>query len=121
MSTNDFDDLKMGKVRTHGYEDWGKVYHYIEEGEQKENEDPNRQKNTGYNQTDFMQKAILRLSDKLMLTGNFQYSTTSNIPRFDKLNDYGSISYDPIQSNTIYEDLKYEIWIHYTRLVHFMQ
>lgn len=110
LSTNDFDDLKMGKVRTHGYEDWGKVYHYIEEGEQKENEDPNRQKNTGYNQTNFMQKAILRLSDKLMFTGNFQYSTTSNIPRFDKLNDYGSISYDPIQSNTIYEDLKYETW-----------
>lgn len=110
FSTNDFDDLKMGKVRTHGYEDWGKVYHYIEEGEQKENEDPNRQKNTGYNQTDFMQKAILRLSDKLILTGNFQYSTTSNIPRFDKLNDYGTINYDPIQSNTIYEDLKYETW-----------
>ena len=110
FSANDFDDLRMGKVRKHGYENWGKVYHFIENGAQEENENLNIQKNTGYSQKDFMQKAILRLSEKLLFTGNFQYSNTSNIPRFDKLNDYQSISYDPSANRTVYEDLKYATW-----------
>ena len=110
ISTSDFDDLRMGSVRKHGYEDWGKVYHYTKNGKQKENANPNIQKHTGYSQTDFLQKAILRLSDKLLFTGNFQFSNTSNIPRFDKLNDYQTISYDSQNEATIYEDLKYSIW-----------
>ena len=110
ISASDFDDLKMGTVRKHGYENWGKVYHFMENGKQKENPNPNIQKNTGYSQKDFMQKAILRLSDKLLFTGNFQFSNSSNIPRFDKLNDYKNISYDPSTNTTNYEDLKYSTW-----------
>ena len=110
FSHSDFDDLKMGSVRKHGYEDWGKVYHYMKGDKQKENPNPNIQKNTGYSQTDFMQKAILRLSDKLLFTGNFQFSNSSNIPRFDKLNDYKNSGYDPTTQSAIYEDLKYETW-----------
>jgi hemoglobin/transferrin/lactoferrin receptor protein len=106
FTNSDFDDLRMGKVRNHGYENWGKVYHYMDNDKQKENPNPNIQKNTGYSQKDFMQKAILRLSDKLLFTGNFQFSNSSNIPRFDKLNDY------KLQQlgDTIYEDLKYKVW-----------
>ena len=110
VSTSDFDDLKMGAVRKHGYENWGKVYHYIDNGKQKENPNPNIQKNTGYSQKDFLQKAIFRLSDKLLFTGNFQFSNSSNVPRFDKMNDYKSISYNQETETTEYEDLKYATW-----------
>ena len=110
LTHSDFDDLRMGSRRSHGYEDWGKVYHYIEDGEQVENPNPNIQKNTGYSQTDFMQKVILKLHPKWMLTGNIQYSNSSDIPRFDKLNDYNSVSYDNENDQTTYEGLKYALW-----------
>ena len=110
VSTSDFDDLKMGAVRKHGYENWGKVYHYMDNGKQKENPNPNIQKHTGYSQKDFLQKAIFRLSDKLLFTGNFQFSNSSNVPRFDKMNDYKSISYNQETETTEYEDLKYATW-----------
>lgn len=110
LTHSDFDDLRMGSRRSHGYEDWGKVYHFVEDGEQVENSNPNIQKNTGYSQTDFMQKAILKLHPKWMLTTNIQYSNSSDIPRFDNLNDYNTVSYDYENDQTIYGDLKYAIW-----------
>jgi hemoglobin/transferrin/lactoferrin receptor protein len=110
ISNSSFDDLRMGKVRTHGYEQWGKVYHYIEDGEQVDNPDPNIQKGTGYTQTDFLQKIILKIDPKWTLTGNFQQSTSSDIPRFDKLNDYQNIAYNSIENTTVLNDLKYTTW-----------
>ena len=110
LTHSDFDDLRMGSRRSHGYEDWGKVYHYIRDGQQVENPNPNIQRNTGYSQTDFMQKAILKLHPKWMLTTNIQYSNSSDIPRFDNLNDYNSVSYNNENDQTIYEGLKYAIW-----------
>ena len=94
LTHSDFGDLRMGSRRSHGYEDWGKVHHYIEDGEQVDNPNPNIQKNTGYSQTDIMQKVILKLHPKWKLTGNIQYSNSSDVPRFDKLNDYNLVSYD---------------------------
>lgn len=110
ISHNSFDDLRMGQNRRHGYKNWGLINHYIEDGEMKVNQNPHIQKNTGYNQTDFMQKAIIKLDPTLMLTANFQFSNSSNIPRFDKQNDYDDISYDYENNQTIYSDLKYDTW-----------
>lgn len=112
LSHSDYGDLKMGKVRPHGYEQWGKVYHYIDNGKQKDNPNPNVQKNTGYSQKDFLQKFIFKINPRLLFTGNFQYSNSSNIPRFDKLNDYDAetIAYDSINDLTVYNDLKYTTW-----------
>jgi hemoglobin/transferrin/lactoferrin receptor protein len=110
FSHSDFDDLRMGSYRSHGYSDWGKVYHFIEDGVQQENTDPNIQRNTGYSQTDFMQKVILKIDPQWTLTGNFQYSNSSNIPRFDKLNDYKTVDYDSLNNQTIYNGLKYASW-----------
>ena len=107
LTHSDFDDLRMGLRRSHGYEDWGKVYHFIEDGEQVENSNPNIQKNTGYSQTDFMQKAIFKLHPKWMLTTNIQYSNSSDIPRFDNLNDYNTVSYDNENDLTIYGAVSY--------------
>lgn len=110
ISHSSFDDLRMGKVRTHGYEQWGKVYDFIHNGKVKENDNPDIQRNTGYTQTDFMQKVVLKIDPKWILTGNIQYSNSTDIPRFDKLNDYQNISYDNLSNSTIYKDLKYTTW-----------
>ncbi len=94
FSYADFGDLKMGKNRRHGFEDWGKVYEYSNNTDSFYNANPvvntnvNVQKNTGYNQSDFLQKFYFLLSKKTNLTFNLQHSTSSNISRFDKLTEY---------------------------------
>lgn len=86
-----FGDLKMGKNRNHGFKDWGLVPHFSEnidanyEANPTVNSDPNIQRNTGYKQKDFLQKFYIPLTNKTDVTVNLQYSTSSNIPRFDKL------------------------------------
>ncbi|WP_231961662.1 TonB-dependent receptor plug domain-containing protein [Urechidicola croceus] len=93
FSYSDFGDLKMGKKRRHGYENWGKVFEYSNNSENfynplvLQNSDPNIQRNTGYNQLDFLQKFNIKLNDKTDLILNFQHSNSSNIPRFDKLTE----------------------------------
>ena len=94
FSHSKFGDLRMGKNRNHGFDDWGKVFEYSDNTEDFYNPNPvknpnsNIQKNTGYDQSDFLQKFYFSISDKTDLTFNFQHSTSSNIPRFDRLTEY---------------------------------
>lgn len=87
----DFGDLRMGRNRRHGYEDWGKIPFYIahEDGVDvlRRNGNQNIQKFTGYSQLDLLQKVIYKASNRTQLNVNFQYSNSSDIPRFDRLND----------------------------------
>lgn len=91
ITYSDFGDLKMGKNRPHGFADWGKVFEYSENTNDfysalpTINTDTNLQRNTGYNQTDILQKFYVPLSLKTDLTINLQYSTSSDISRFDRL------------------------------------
>ena len=93
ISYSDFGDLKMGKNRSHGFNDWGKVFLYSENSNDfysssaTVNSDENLQRNTGYNQTDLLQKFFIPLTDKTELKLNLQYSTSSDIPRFDRLDE----------------------------------
>jgi len=88
FSVKRFGDLKMGGWRPHGYNQWGLVHHYIDENDNIVcNPNPELQKGTHYNQYDIFNKMIFKILDNLRLTSNIQYSTSSNIPRFDKLND----------------------------------
>jgi hemoglobin/transferrin/lactoferrin receptor protein len=70
ISYSNFGDLKIGKNRSHGYEDWGKVFYYSENlnGNYNENptvnSDPEILRNTGYSQTDVLQKFFIPLSKK---------------------------------------------------------
>ena len=50
----------------------------------------NLQKNTGYHQTDVLQKFYVPLSEKHELKLNIQYSKSSNIPRFDQISRINS-------------------------------
>ncbi len=52
------------------------------------NPDPLRQRNTGYQQVDFIQKIRYTPSIYVDWVLNLQYSTSSQIDRLDKLNDY---------------------------------
>ena len=93
ISYGNFGDLSMGKIRTHGFNDWGKIYKYSSNTEhyytdaETDNSNPNIQKNTAYSQLDLLQKLIFKLDKNNELEFNFQYSTSSNIPRFDALTD----------------------------------
>ncbi|MDC1162253.1 TonB-dependent receptor [Tenacibaculum sp.] len=96
VSYSDFGDLQMGKNRSHGFSEWGKVPFYSENlnGNYAEkptvNPDGNLQKNVGYNQTDVLQKFYVPLSKNTDLKLNLQYSTSSDVPRFDKLTELKS-------------------------------
>ena len=91
ISFSNFGDLQSGSRRSHGFKDWGKVFYYSENryGNYTENPTLNPRpevlKNTGYHQTDFLQKFFIPLSKNTDLKINLQYSTSSNIPRFDRL------------------------------------
>lgn len=93
VSYSDFGDLKAGENRNHAFADWGKVFYYSENvnGNYKENptknENPNFLRNSGYNQTDVLQKFFVPLSKNTDLKINLQYSTSSDIQRFDRLTE----------------------------------
>jgi len=101
VSISQFGDLKMGKNRAHGFTNWGLVPFYSENSPvtfvatPTENPDENIQKNTGFKQIDLLQKFLIPLNTQADLCLNFQYSNSTDIPRFDKLNEYknGSLRY----------------------------
>ncbi len=85
-----YDDLRAGSVRPTEYPNLGKQpFAFIErDGEFQVNEsDPDLQQETGYNQIDLLQKFRIQPNDKLYFVLNGQYSTTTDVPRYDRLND----------------------------------
>ena len=91
ISYSHFGDIQMGKRRPHGYTDWGKVTHYSQNSDiyfapaPTQTNDHNKQFNSGYTQTDLLQKWIYHAQNGVKFTLNLQGSSSSNIPRFDKL------------------------------------
>ncbi len=51
------------------------------------NSDPNLQKQSGYTQVDILEKLLYQQNDKISHSLNLQYSTSSDIPRYDRLTD----------------------------------
>jgi hemoglobin/transferrin/lactoferrin receptor protein len=91
VSYSGFGDIRMGKNRTHGFDDWGFTPLYSNNSRDTYNaqplvnENPLIQKNTGYNQLDLFQKFLLQLNNQSQFILNLQYSNSSDIPRYDKL------------------------------------
>lgn len=100
ISYSEFGDLRAGNRRSHGFDDWGQVYYYSEnsgnnyKADPTVNNQPNLLRNTGYTQTDVLQKFFVPLSKNTDLKINIQYSTSSNIPRFDRLTELTDLT-DP--------------------------
>ena len=87
---SDFGDLTQGSNYYSKFPNWGKRSFYVERINGKDsqivNSNPNKLKQTGYKQYDFLQKIIFntgRVSNVL----NFQYSTSSDIYRYDRLTE----------------------------------
>jgi hemoglobin/transferrin/lactoferrin receptor protein len=89
FSFSDFDDLVTGNKRTSEHPDYGKRLEYVERTHGIDtiikNQNPNRQKFSGYHQFNLIQKFKYRANDFLDLDYGFYYTNTSNIPRYDRL------------------------------------
>lgn len=84
-------DLRSGAQRPNDFPDFGQRNEYIERINERDqivtNPHPNRQVGTGYQQFNLLQKFRFQLQEQVELDLNFQYSTSSNIPRYDALTE----------------------------------
>ena len=90
ISHNSFGDLKMGTYnRPEDYPDFGLRPNYVATNNSIDtilsNPNPELQVGSGYNQWDLQQKLGWKISPNLLGRINFQYSESSNIPRYDAL------------------------------------
>ena len=85
-------DIRMGSWRDPTLGSWGELMHYVDQVDGVDstliNDNPLIQLNTGYSQMDILQKIRYTPSQYVDWILNMQYSTSSDIDRFDKLNDY---------------------------------
>jgi hemoglobin/transferrin/lactoferrin receptor protein len=86
---NNFGDLRQGNIRNPNYPSFGQRPWYVERIDGRDsvmtNPNPNVQVGSAYKQYDFMEKLSFKQSDKLTHTLNIQYSTTNDVPRYDRL------------------------------------
>ena len=86
---NNFGDLRQGNIRNPNYPSFGARPWYVERINGRDsvmtNPNPNVQVGSAYKQYDFMEKISFKQSEKLTHTLNIQYSTTNNVPRYDRL------------------------------------
>ncbi|MFN0014472.1 MAG: TonB-dependent receptor plug domain-containing protein [Saprospiraceae bacterium] len=87
---SDFGDLSMGASSSPS-DSFGLRNYYTQRVAGKDtllrNSDPLVQKFSGYRQYDFLEKILWRPNDNTTHTLNFQFSNSSNIPRYDRLTD----------------------------------
>ncbi len=89
LTYTSFGDLRMGKNRTHGHSEWGLINEYVNEDDEiVENEYPYIQVGTGYEQYDLLNNLTWKVKEDIILRWNTQFSTTTDIPRYDNLQDY---------------------------------
>lgn len=90
----DFGDLRKGAAYGNKYGDWGKRLWYVETYDGVDsivtNENENLQVGTAYSQYDLLQKFLYRPSDHVKFTLNLQMSNSSDIPRYDRLQELKS-------------------------------
>jgi len=85
-----FESLETGSNRSEEYEGFGLRDFYVQiAGVDQVRNNPNSAvlEESGYNQVDVMQKIRFQPSDSIYFIGNLQFSTTTDIPRFDRLLD----------------------------------
>jgi hemoglobin/transferrin/lactoferrin receptor protein len=86
-----FDDLRQGNIRNSAMGSLGLRSTYVQRINGKDsvvnNPNPNIQRFSGYNQWDMMHKLIIKQNKAITHTLNFQFSTTNQVPRYDRLTD----------------------------------
>jgi hemoglobin/transferrin/lactoferrin receptor protein len=91
---SDFGDLRMGERTNRALgEPFGLRNFYVQPGSATSsdqlvpNRDPYIQRFSGYSQYDILQKFLYKQNDRITHVANLQYSTSSDIPRYDRLTD----------------------------------
>ena len=138
FSFSDFGDMKMG---SYGPDEYLRPEYVVvtENGDYIEpNIDPQVQKFSGYKAYNFLQKLNFKISENWKAKYGFYFSTTSNIPRYDRLIQYkGStlkyaqwyygpqkwmmnrLAVENSSSNAVYDNLKINFaWQDYTESRH---
>ncbi|MFN8207754.1 MAG: TonB-dependent receptor [Bacteroidales bacterium] len=91
ITVSDFGDLAAGRQRSPWLGDYGKTMFYVGQVQGRDSAFANHeswvQKGSGYKQYDLVQKIKMKVGSRSELFLNLQYSTSSDINRFDYLND----------------------------------
>ncbi|WP_130733502.1 TonB-dependent siderophore receptor [Flavobacterium sp. J27] len=91
FSWNDFGDVKMGKRKNPHGDFFGERETYVETINGNDvlvsNENKYVQKFSGYSQYNILQKLAYKTTTGFNHNINFQFSTTTNVPRYDRLTD----------------------------------
>jgi len=86
-----FGDMIQGKNRNSKYPNFGLKPFIVQRNGNTDisvpNPDPNKQTASGYDQIDVLQKFLYKASDKIEHVFNFQFSNTSDLPRYDRLSE----------------------------------
>ncbi|MEM9836225.1 MAG: TonB-dependent receptor [Bacteroidota bacterium] len=92
ISLKDFNDLRAGDQRPADFPNFGQRNTYQQRIDGLDtslvNTNPNLQIGSGYQQIDLLQKLRWRPKKHLTVSGNFQLSTSSNVPRYDNLTEF---------------------------------
>ncbi|MCL2245976.1 MAG: TonB-dependent receptor [Lentimicrobiaceae bacterium] len=82
-------DLRVGRNMNLNYGDWGLCNYYAQRIDDKDstvkNHKPWAMKNSGYQQWDVLQKFVYQPTSNISLVANLQVSTSTNVPRYDRL------------------------------------
>ena len=88
---SDFEDMKMGSFYPDKYPGFGKRSQYIDYINGADviitNKDDRVQRFSGYSQWDVTQKFLFKPNEKIIHTLNLQYSSSTDVPRYDRLQD----------------------------------
>ncbi|UOQ53269.1 TonB-dependent receptor [Hymenobacter cellulosivorans] len=92
ITASDFDDLRKGRRDYKSFPGFGENLRYVERQDGKDvvvpNDNVNMQRQSGYRHLSVLQKLLYRPSTSQQHSLNVQYSTTSNVPRYDRLQTY---------------------------------
>lgn len=96
LTTSDFGDVRMGKKDIKGFPGFGARPYYIQpyNGANGDlilkNSNDRIQRFSGYSQLDLMEKVMFKPNQNASHTLNLQHSTSSDVPRYDRLQDLKS-------------------------------
>ncbi len=92
ITASDFGDLRQGRVRDGRYPGFGLRLFNVERRDNVDvvvpNPDPDVQLGTAYRQLDVIEKLRLRSGARTVHQLNLQLSTSSDLPRYDRLSEY---------------------------------
>ena len=112
VSYSNFGNLRAGRIKsdTSMARYWNR-YFYVEQQDSMDfvrvNENPNVQVGSGYSQMDILQKFRFQPNPNTDFILNVQYSTSSNVPRYDQLTE-GRVDF--VNGQIISQELEYAQW-----------